>query len=206
MLRALSRRRRLHPHQRSARGVDDRWSFVVPRSFALPILAVLALSSLAATASPANAARAGGAGAARSLESSVLVEINALRRTHGRPPLRLSPSLSAAATGHSRSMGARGFFEHESADGTPFWRRVERHYGRRGFSYWAVGENLLWASPTIDAGEALKWWLESPPHRANLLDRRWREVGLSAIRVAAAPGAFGGLDVAILTADFGVRR
>lgn len=206
MLPALSRRRRLHPLQRSARGVDVRWSFMAPRSLALTTLVLVAVSSLAASASAANTARAGDAGAAKSLESSVLVEINALRRAHGRSPLRVSASLSAAANGHSRSMGARGFFEHESVDGTPFWRRVERHYGRRGFSYWAVGENLLWAAPSIDAGEAVNWWLESPPHRANLLDRRWREVGLSAIRVAAAPGAFGGMDVTILTANFGVRR
>jgi uncharacterized protein YkwD len=49
-------------------------------------------------------------------------------------------------------------------------------------------------------------WLRSRPHRRNLLTPRWREIGLSAVHVAAAPGFFGGRTVTIVTADFGVRR
>jgi len=49
-------------------------------------------------------------------------------------------------------------------------------------------------------------WMASPEHRANLLTARWRQVGLSAVHVAAAPGTFNGLDVTIVTADFGVRH
>ena len=47
--------------------------------------------------------------------------------------------------------------------------------------------------------------MESPAHRANILTPRWREVGLSAVNVAAAPGVYGGRDVMIITTDFGVR-
>jgi uncharacterized protein YkwD len=197
--------RRLRTVEGSASVVGARCSWCVSRSLILLGLVVAALWSLTSTAAAANAERAT-IRAVPSLESSVLSEINALRRTHGRAPLRLSVSLSAAAAAHSRSMGARGFFEHASADGTPFWQRIERHYGRRGFSYWAVGENLLWASHGVDAAATLKMWLGSPPHRANLLTPRWREIGLSAVRVPVAPGAFSGLDVTIVTADFGVRR
>ena len=49
-------------------------------------------------------------------------------------------------------------------------------------------------------------WLNSPPHRANLLQPKWREIGLGGVHAASAPGAFGGLPATILTADFGVRR
>lgn len=201
---AMPRRRRPHPLQGSAPTEDTRCQLSVPRSLVVTALVVAALSTFAAAASASNP----DAGRTRvaSLESSVLREINALRRTHGRAPLRLSANLSAAAAAHSRSMGTRGFFEHASADGTPFWRRIERHYGRRGFSHWSVGENLLWASPGLAPADAVKRWLASPPHRANLLDRRWREVGLGAVQVPAAPGTFEGLDVTILTADFGFRR
>ena len=45
----------------------------------------------------------------------------------------------------------------------------------------------------------------SPGHRKNILQPRWREVGLSALTVPAAPGVFGGRDVVIITTDFGVR-
>ncbi|MDX6487628.1 MAG: hypothetical protein QOK13_243, partial [Gaiellaceae bacterium] len=63
-----------------------------------------------------------------------------------------------------------------------------------------------WSSPDVDAPQALDMWMKSPEHRANLLSKRWREIGLSAVHVQAAPGAFQGLDVTIVTADFGVRR
>ena len=48
-------------------------------------------------------------------------------------------------------------------------------------------------------------WLASPPHRANLLDPHWREVGLSAVHATSAPGVYGGEAATIVTADFGVR-
>jgi uncharacterized protein YkwD len=47
--------------------------------------------------------------------------------------------------------------------------------------------------------------MNSPPHRANLLSPRWREVGLAAVHVGRAPGVYGGREVTIVTADFGVR-
>jgi uncharacterized protein YkwD len=48
-------------------------------------------------------------------------------------------------------------------------------------------------------------WMTSPEHRANLLDRNWREIGLSAVHSASAPGVYHGGAVTIVTADFGVR-
>jgi uncharacterized protein YkwD len=48
--------------------------------------------------------------------------------------------------------------------------------------------------------------MNSPEHRANLLNGRWREIGISAVHAVAAPGTYDGLDVTIITTDFGVRR
>jgi uncharacterized protein YkwD len=143
--------------------------------------------------------------AADQLESGVLVELNAIRRAHGLIPVRLSHPLSAAADAHSRSMGRYGYFEHESRDGSAFWKRVQRYYAARSYGTWSVGENLLWSSGNVDASDALKLWMESPAHRANILTARWREVGLSAVTVPGAPGIYGGRDVVIITTDFGVR-
>ena len=72
--------------------------------------------------------------------------------------------------------------------------------------YWSVGENLLWSSPNVDPAGALKLWMNSPEHRANILTARWREIGVSALHVADAPGVYHGLEVTIITTDFGVRR
>ena len=139
------------------------------------------------------------------LESGVLDDLNAIRRSHGLVPVRLSRPLSAAADEHSRSMGTFGYFEHDSRDGSAFWKRVQRYYGSGSYANWSVGENLLWSSGGVDASRALKLWMESPAHRANILTPRWREVGLSAVSVPAAPGVFGGRNVVIITSDFGVR-
>ncbi len=155
---------------------------------------------------PRSSARTQTATATRGYDEALVAAINEVRARHGLVALHSSDRLEAAAELHSRNMGRRGVFEHESAGGTPFWKRVEQFYGSRGFGYWAVGENLLWASPEIDAAGAVQMWMESPGHRANVLNKQWREIGLSAVFVPAAPGVYGGRDVTIVTADFGIRR
>jgi uncharacterized protein YkwD len=138
--------------------------------------------------------------------SSVLAEINRVRLHRGLRPLRLSRPLSAAADVHTRDMARRGYFRHTSFDGTPFWKRVRRFYPSRGYRSWIAGENLLWASAGIDAGRAIELWMGSPGHRRNILNRTWREIGISSRSFVAAPGAFHGYDVTIITTDFGTRN
>lgn len=141
-----------------------------------------------------------------SLESGLLGQLNEIRAQHGLVPLRLSARLTAAAAEHSDQMATDGFFEHDSADGTAFWKRIGHWYGAGGYSFWSVGENLLWSSPQVDPAGALKLWMDSPEHRANILTARWREIGVSALHLADAPGVYHGLEVTIITTDFGVRR
>jgi uncharacterized protein YkwD len=168
----------------------------------------LAVSVVATTParSTAPAARNVGKVALSSYELGVLAQVNQFRREHGLVPLRISSSLTTAAREHSRSMVQRGYFSHDSADGSAFWIRIRRYYhaGRRG--YWSVGENLLWSSPDVAANAALQMWADSPPHRENLLTPRWREIGIAAVHVATAPGTYGGREVTVITTDFGVRR
>jgi uncharacterized protein YkwD len=133
-------------------------------------------------------------------------EINVVRREHGLRPFITSAKLSAAAAQHTREMGVDGYFEHESYDSTPFWKRIERWYPSKRWRSWSVGENLLYSSPDVTASESVELWMGSPPHRANLLNRTWREIGISAIHFDSAPGEYEGQPVTIVTADFGVRR
>ena len=44
----------------------------------------------------------------------------------------------------------------------------------------AVGENLAWISVGATPREVLRAWLDSPPHRANLLSSRYRDTGVAA--------------------------
>jgi uncharacterized protein YkwD len=165
------------------------------------VLAAAALLVPAATAAPRHA------GAALSpLETGVLVDINAFRRSHHLATLRLNARLTAAARTHTQEMAQQGYFAHDSADGGAFWRRIQGFYASSPWRYWSVGENLLWSSPDVSPQKALQMWLASPEHKANLLNPRWREIGVAAVHEAAAPGVFKGLDVTIVTTDFGVRR
>jgi uncharacterized protein YkwD len=120
--------------------------------------------------------------------------------------LRESAALDHSARQHSLEMGRVGYFDHPSANGTSFWKRIRRYYTAQGYSYWSVGENLLWASPSESAAGAMKLWIASPPHLKNLLATQWRQVGVSAVTVAGAPGVYNGRRVTIITTDFGVRH
>jgi uncharacterized protein YkwD len=167
---------------------------------------ILAAFGLWVAASPAGASSQRPATSLSSLEQGVLTDINTLRKQHGLAPLRLSASLSAAARQHSAEMAARGYFSHDSVNGSSFDRRIARYYPMGRSHYWSVGENLLWSSPDVDAGSALNMWWNSPEHRKNMLTARWREIGVSAVHVAAAPGTYAGREVTIVTTDFGVRH
>jgi uncharacterized protein YkwD len=157
-----------------------------------------------ATASPAQPT--GQRVALSSLELGVLADLNAIRVQHHLVPLRLSTALTSSAREHSQEMATKGYFAHESADGSAFWKRIKLVYPQGSAAYWSVGENLLWSSPDVDPSDALKMWMNSPEHRANILSPSWREIGISALHADAAPGTFQGLDVTIVTTDFGVRR
>ena len=171
------------------------------------VIAVALVAMVGALAAPAaQSGKATTRVALTSLESGVLAQLNKIRAEHGLQPLKISARLTAAATQHSKEMGTAGYFEHNSNDGTAFWKRINRWYASSGFGYWSVGENLLWSSPAVDPAGALQLWMNSPEHRANILTARWREIGISAEHFAAAPGTYKGLEVTIITTDFGFRR
>jgi uncharacterized protein YkwD len=165
---------------------------------------VSALVSPAAP-SPSRVERRGVTHEEPALATAVLVDVNRVRAAHGLGRLSPSPALRAAAELHSREMVKSGRFQHESPDGTPFWRRIARFYGSTGFGTWRVGENLIWSSPTFSASVVVRSWLASPPHRRIMLDPSFRELGVGAVRDTAAPAEFRGMDSTVVTADFGVR-
>ena len=140
------------------------------------------------------------------LNGQILRELNRIRRAHDLTLLEPSSRLAAAAANHSRSMAVKGYFAHRSADGSIFWKRIEQFYPTGEYEYWEVGENLVWAASELGAERAVQMWMKSPPHRANLLNPRWREIGLAAVHSPQAPGAYRDMAVTIVTADFGVRN
>jgi uncharacterized protein YkwD len=170
----------------------------VVASFAVVLVVAVAPSAGSATAR-------GTATQSTQLQAALLGQINAFRASHGLARLRVSVGLARAATGHSAQMARLGYFSHDSANGTSFSQRIARAYPARGYRSWSVGENLVWGGPAIGAARAFRLWLASPPHRANLLTSRWREIGIGAIHSTSAPGVYGDGPATIVTADFGAR-
>ena len=161
------------------------------RAILAPALALVAFTVLPVGAGMA----APGAPAATGDERALLSAINAARSVRKLPVLRLSPALTAAARAHSASLLQEGLLEHEGPGGAPFWTRlVEAGYPSRR----PMAENLAMVPGcgAATARQAVRMWLQSPAHRANMLSRRYRWLG---------PGAAfsGSCDTAIYTADFG---
>jgi uncharacterized protein YkwD len=176
------------------------------RTAAVVVVATCAVLIAASTAVAAPVQPRRATVSLSALEQGVLADINAFRVQNHLVPLRLSTALTTAARAHSQEMASGGYFAHESADGSAFWHRIQRSYTSSPWRYWSVGENLLWSSGDLDAQGAVQMWIATPEHRANLLTANWREIGVSALHVAAAPGTYDGLDVTIVTTDFGVRH
>ena len=166
---------------------------------------ILLATALVAFGLTSGVASAGPAQRDVSIEQTIVQQVNEIRAEKGLRPLALSPALTAAAVAHTRNMAQLGFFSHESYDGTQFWRRIAQFYGQRGYAGWSVGENLVFGSEPMSADDLVQAWLDSPPHRKNLLNPTWHEIGVGVVDASGAPGVFGGDDVVLATADFGVR-
>jgi uncharacterized protein YkwD len=120
---------------------------------------------------------------ATSGELAIVRAMNAFRTANGVPPLRVGPVLTRAARAHSVDMARRGYFDHGA-----FVQRL-RSFGVRA-PY--VGENLATGTRPLSARAIVRMWIQSPPHRQNLLDRGFRLIGV---------GTAGGT-TRLVTADF----
>jgi uncharacterized protein YkwD len=178
----------------------------VSRSKAFLVTTILLVALvLGATASPARSG-AQKMTQLRELNHQVADAINADRQAHGLAPLRISVQLNAAARQHSEEMAAKGYFGHSSADGTTFDKRIGHYYPSANYSYWSVGENLAYAWPNLTVAQAMRLWITSAEHRANLRRKTWRDLGVSAVHVEHAGGVYNGNSVTIITTDFGARH
>lgn len=79
-------------------------------------------------------------------------------------------------------MVSQGYFEHTSPAGVPFIDRIAATGYTHGARSWQVGENLVWGTGPLSTPQSLVTsWMNSPPHRENLLGARFREIGIAAV-------------------------
>ncbi|MFF4603671.1 sigma-70 family RNA polymerase sigma factor [Streptomyces sp. NPDC001339] len=115
------------------------------------------------------------------LEEQATTLINHRRTEAGCGPLRIDRKLRAAAQQHSADMAARGFYAHDTPDGTDPGERITA----AGYAWSSWGENLHRGPRT--AAAAVRDWMSDAVHRDNLLNCRFTVVGIGVVHGAGGP-------------------
>jgi uncharacterized protein YkwD len=115
-----------------------------------------------------------------SRETALLAALNDERRAAGLDPLASNPVLESVARARSEDMAARSYFGHFGPDGASAFSLLADTEAR----FTAVGENLAVAPGDSERSVALALFglMDSPSHRASILDARFTRVGVGAVR------------------------
>ena len=127
-------------------------------------------------------------------EEGAIELTNQERLAAGLDPYFCHDLLTASARGHSTDMAEQNFFSHTSPDGRTFDQRIRN----AGYNWWTCGENIAasYSSPQM----VMTAWMSSPPHRANILNSSFCEIGVGFIR------SFGSYYPNYWTQNFGSRN
>jgi uncharacterized protein YkwD/uncharacterized protein YukE len=106
--------------------------------------------------------------------SGILTETNDERTTRQLPKLRLNAQLNKAAEAKLQDMFTQQYFQHVSPAGVG----VSDLIRKVGYEYIVVGENLALGNFGGDPQVVLAW-MNSPGHKANIIDPRFQEIGIS---------------------------
>ena len=157
---------------------------MTPRALLLALLTCLALAfavpaAHAAGADCANADVDPAEATQGQVIGATLCLVNAERKTRGLAALARDGRLDTAARRHAADMVERQYFAHRSPEGRQSSDRIRAAGYLASATTWVVGENLAWGTYDLATPRAIvKAWMRSPGHRANMLDRRYREIGL----------------------------
>jgi len=136
------------------------------------------------------------------IAQSTLCLLNAQRAAKGLSALSEQAQLTNASADYSALMVKEHFFEHVSPEGSELTDRLTGVGYLGGPGSWIVGENIAWGESYLASpGEIVKAWMNSPPHRANILNGDYADIGLGialGTPTSSNPGA-------TYTTDFGHR-
>ncbi|MER7660908.1 CAP domain-containing protein [Streptomyces sp. NPDC096193] len=111
-------------------------------------------------------------GSSNGAEAQVLALVNKERASAGCSPLTANAQLTEAADDYSDVMAASGVMSHTGPDGSTMTSRVEA----AGYAWSTLGENI--ARGQADAASVMDSWMNSPGHRANILNCSFKEIGV----------------------------
>ncbi len=114
--------------------------------------------------------------------AALLQETNIERVAEGQSSLAFNSQLTSAAQAKADDMAARGYWSHVTPDGVQPWWFVTN----AGYDYSSTGENLAYGFDDSDA--AVTGWMNSPGHRANILNAGYQDVGFGIANVAEYQG------------------
>lgn len=184
-----------------------RLRFLLPAFALAATLLTLPGAASAHTATATASAACRGANLAPSpahalaVRRATLCLLNRQRAAHGLPRLREHRSLSHAAANYARQMVAQRFFDHVSPAGSTMSQRIKRTNYLRHTRAWSLGENLAWGSGgAATPARIVNAWMHSAGHRANILNRSFREIG-----IGVALGSPRGRSGATYVNEFGRR-
>jgi uncharacterized protein YkwD len=126
------------------------------------------------------------------LDRNIARVINQARTFTGLPRLRFSRPLTRVARAHSTDLLTHHTLSHDSVNGTPFSWRIHQVTRAR-----AVGETIAFFRGRPTAPAVVRAWLNSPPHRAELLSPAYGRVGVGRVRRHGT---------VVITADFASGR
>lgn len=109
--------------------------------------------------------------------------------------LTINPKLVAAAQAKADDMAKNGYFAHNSPDGKTSWT----WFKQAGYAFSYAGENL--AVNFSDSEDVEQAWMDSPTHRANILNGKFTEIG-----IATAQGEYKGKKTTFVVQMFGRPR
>lgn len=128
-----------------------------------------------------------------SIQSAFLVDLaNQDRASEGAGALVMNEKLAMAAQLKANDMAEKSYFAHTSPEGITPWH----WFGEAQYSYIYAGENL--AVNFSRSEDVQRAWMNSPTHRANILNNRYREIG-----IATAQGMYKGKSTTFVVQMFG---
>lgn len=114
--------------------------------------------------------------------AEVLRLTNQYRQQNGLASLSYDDQLAMAARSHSKNMALQDFFDHTDRDGLSPFQRISA----TGYRWSIAGENI--AAGYSSAAAVVQGWINSPGHRANILNPNYTEIGLGYYYLADDPG------------------
>jgi uncharacterized protein YkwD len=135
------------------------------------------------------------------IETATLCLLNGERADRGLRPLSIDRRLERAARAHGGDMVEHRYFSHDGRNGSRPAQRIRAAGYLSGGGSWRIGENLAWGTGELATPRSIMAaWMNSPGHRANILQPAYREIGFAVL--AGNPSSGG--DGATYVTEFGV--